>query len=267
MDLTASLERTLQGKVKPMITQCCIRYLYATNNQPLIALAKTFERRRCNHSIDSPALPPLECLLSVVIPSKESPIPNKHRYVVATDDPKIREEFRGYPGVPGIHIMRSVMVLDQVSDSTLQWRDREERGKLRSGLKDKPQSKKRKRTDDSDEEQEGEGEGSSGPDELTPKAAESNAVGGITKKKKNYGKKQPNPLSVMKKKKASLHKNSKHTAPTGKPSREPGNQTADSGYSALPKAKRKRKRTHGNGAATQAPSTEAPESMEVPDQN
>ncbi|KAK6531957.1 hypothetical protein TWF694_003120 [Orbilia ellipsospora] len=244
MDLSASLERTLQGKVKPMITQCCIRHLYATDNQPLISLAKTFERRRCNHSIDAPALSPLECLLSVVIPSKESPIPNKHRYVVATDDQKIREEFRDYPGVPGIHIIRSVMVLDQVSDATISWREREEKGKLRSGLKDKAPSRKRRRDDDDDEksDQDSDNSGGDSEDEITAKSTgdkdgvvDKEAGKVAPKKKKVYGKKQPNPLSVMKRKKKAPAANSAQMA------------KSTNGENVRGKGKRKRKRTHGNG--------------------
>ncbi|KAJ6258682.1 hypothetical protein Dda_6730 [Drechslerella dactyloides] len=219
MDLAAGLERTLQGKVKP-------------NNQPLINLAKTFERRRCDHSISDPALSPLDCLLSVVIPSKDAPIPNKHRYVVATDDLKIRDEFREYPGVPGIHITRSVMVLDQMSEATTTWREREEKGKLRSGLKETV-GRKRKRDDDepmeedSDSDSKGSGDEAGEQEEVKATAA---------KKKKVYGKKQPNPLSMLKKKKKKPGLASKPVRQT----KDTDGQDADG----VPKAKRKRKRTH-----------------------
>lgn len=33
MDLVGGLERTLQGKIKPMITQCSMRHLYATERK------------------------------------------------------------------------------------------------------------------------------------------------------------------------------------------------------------------------------------------
>ncbi|KAK6352200.1 hypothetical protein TWF730_009030 [Orbilia blumenaviensis] len=243
MDLAVMLERTLQGKAKPMITQCCIRHLYATDNQPLINLAKTFERRRCNHSISDDPLSALECMLSVVIPSEDAPIPNKHRYVVATDDQDMREKFREYPGVPGIHIIRSVMVLDQISDATSEWRENQEKGKLRSGLKDRPSSKKRKREKDEDgdeEVQDGDGSGSESDDKSLSGAPEKNnlAAKEAPRKKKIYGKqKQPNPLSVMKKKKK---------PPTKVPAKTSKGEGGE-----LPKTKRKRKRTHVNsGSAT-----------------
>ncbi|KAK6513687.1 hypothetical protein TWF506_008126 [Arthrobotrys conoides] len=242
MDLIVMLERTLQGKAKPMITQCCIRHLYATDNQTLINLAKTFERRRCNHSISEDPLSSLACMLSVVIPSEDAPIPNKHRYVVATDDQDMREKFREYPGVPGIHIVRSVMVLDQISDATSRWRENQEKGKLRSGLKDKPSSKKRKRDEDDDEEmRDGDGSRSESDDQSTSGAPGKRdlAAKEAPKKKKVYGKqKQPNPLSVMKRKKK---------PPTKVPAK-----TSKEGAGGEPsKTKRKRKRTHANsGSAT-----------------
>ncbi|EWC44910.1 hypothetical protein DRE_00969 [Drechslerella stenobrocha 248] len=253
MDLVAGLERTLQGKVKPMITQCCIRHLYATDNQPLIALAKTLERRRCNHSISDDALPSHECLLSVVIPSKDAPIPNKHRYVVATDDQKTREQFRAFPGIPGIHIARSVMMLDQVSDATATWRDREEKGKLRSGLKEKPRPApgKRKRDDDasgSDDDSDVGGEAEKDTN-TTDEERGGDAAGGAPaaaippkKKKKLYGKKQPNPLSMLKKKK---------TAATQKSPKVTADKSAQDAGSGMHKAKRKRKRA-GAGAGAGA---------------
>lgn len=41
----------LGGKVKPMITQCCMVALYqlGKEQQGTIDLAKSFERRKCNH--------------------------------------------------------------------------------------------------------------------------------------------------------------------------------------------------------------------------
>merc|ERR1711964_590105 len=54
MDLVGGLERTLHGEVKPMITQCSMRHLYAAASEPgvsyLIDKAKTYERRRCGQA-------------------------------------------------------------------------------------------------------------------------------------------------------------------------------------------------------------------------
>ena len=48
-----------------MITQCCIHELYLSGkqHQPAVDLAKSFERRKCNHR---EAIPEYECLSSVV---------------------------------------------------------------------------------------------------------------------------------------------------------------------------------------------------------
>lgn len=49
MDLVKALERTVQGQVKPLITQCCMEALYRSEDQRAIEVGKSFERRRCGH--------------------------------------------------------------------------------------------------------------------------------------------------------------------------------------------------------------------------
>jgi len=75
-----------------------------------VDLAKTFERRKCNHR---EAIPGDECLSSVIGDS------NKHRYVVATQSQPLRVKLRAIPAVPIVHVNRSVMVLEPPSDATL----------------------------------------------------------------------------------------------------------------------------------------------------
>ena len=48
-DLIEGFKRTVQGEIKPMITQCTMEALYRAKDQDAIDLARTFERRRCNH--------------------------------------------------------------------------------------------------------------------------------------------------------------------------------------------------------------------------
>lgn len=59
-----------------MITQCCIHelYLQGKDAQPVVDLAKEFERRKCNHR---EAIPGDECVASVVgmSPAFASPPP------------------------------------------------------------------------------------------------------------------------------------------------------------------------------------------------
>jgi len=95
-----------------MITQCCIHelYLQGKEQQSAVDLAKTFERRRCNHR---EAIPGDECLTSIIGTD------NKHRYVVATQSHPLRVRLRNIPAAPIVHINRSVMVLEPPSDTTL----------------------------------------------------------------------------------------------------------------------------------------------------
>jgi U3 small nucleolar RNA-associated protein 23 len=44
---------------------------------------------------------------------------NKHRYVVATQSHPLRVGLRAIPGVPIVHVNRSVMILEPASDATL----------------------------------------------------------------------------------------------------------------------------------------------------
>ncbi|KAH6917215.1 PIN domain-like protein [Coprinopsis sp. MPI-PUGE-AT-0042] len=111
-DLVKQLSTVAQGEVKPMITQCCIHALYLSgkSNQPAVDLAKTFERRKCNHR---EAINPEDCLKDVVGDS------NKHRYVIVAQSQPLRNHLRKIPATPLIHINRSVMILEPPSDATL----------------------------------------------------------------------------------------------------------------------------------------------------
>lgn len=93
-----------------MITQCSMRHLYAAEpkENALIDQAKKYERRRCNHTLEEP-LSTFECLLEVVDPRSNHT--NKHRYVVASQNPRVRAKMRQIPGIPLVYIHRSVMIL------------------------------------------------------------------------------------------------------------------------------------------------------------
>ncbi|KAG5748189.1 hypothetical protein H9Q69_014263 [Fusarium xylarioides] len=191
MDLEPALSRTVHGKVKPMITQCEIRKLYAARNEPgvheAIDLAKTLERRRCGHHPDDypEPLSTQECLRSVIDP--KDTLQNKHRYVVASQDQEVRRMLRGIKGVPLIYIKRSVMILEPMADESVQVRAKEERSKFRAEIKN--QLGKRKREDAED-------------DEKADKKTDNNSEEQKQKKKKGHGPKGPNPLAVQKPKKA-----------------------------------------------------------------
>ena len=112
-----------------------MRHLYTSSasNQALILKAKEFERRRCNHHTLENPLSSLECLSSVVDPKNSHT--NKHRYAVASQDVSIRKRMRDIPGVPLVYISRSIMVLEPMTMSTTDMKERHEKGKLRTGLK------------------------------------------------------------------------------------------------------------------------------------
>ncbi|KAF5633028.1 rRNA-processing UTP23 [Fusarium sp. NRRL 25303] len=191
MDLEPALSRTVHGKVKPMITQCEIRKLYAARNEPgvheAIDLAKTLERRRCGHHPDDypEPLSTQECLRSVVDP--KDTLQNKHRYVVASQDQEVRRMLRGIKGVPLIYIKRSVMILEPMADESVQVRAKEERSKFRAEIKNQLGKRKREDADD---------------DDKADKKTDNNSEEQKQKKKKGHGPKGPNPLAVQKPKKA-----------------------------------------------------------------
>ncbi|THH20248.1 hypothetical protein EW146_g1096 [Bondarzewia mesenterica] len=163
LDFNKQLGIVLQGTVKPMITQCCIHELYLQGKslQPAVDLAKTFERRKCNHK---EAIPGDDCLTSVIGDT------NKHRYVVATQSHPLRVKLRSIPGVPILHINRSVMILEPPSDTTLRAKQLAEQQSLAPSTSESAKLK------------------AAAPPQPEPL------------KKKKKGPKGPNPLSVKKKK-------------------------------------------------------------------
>ncbi|EEB05252.1 rRNA processing protein [Schizosaccharomyces japonicus yFS275] len=182
MNVLAALTRTVQGKVKPMITQCCISQLYKQGNAAAsdIRLAKTFERRRCNH-LDDPKSP-AECIQSIVNINGK----NKHRYVVATQDPEVRAALRNIPGVPLIYMKRSVVILEPASPATVYYKRQREGQQM--GMSQEEKDLLSGKTQRQQEEKENSSED-----------ATSDAT---TKKRKRgpKGPKGPNPLSMKKKK-------------------------------------------------------------------
>ncbi|CAN3372334.1 hypothetical protein DIURU_004541 [Diutina rugosa] len=126
-NILKGLSSTVQGEIKPMITQCCMEQLYKTNDEKLIALGKKFERRRCNHK---PAIDADRCIESVTNIDGE----NKHRYVVATQSERLRKQLRKIPGVPLIYMNPGVMVMEMISKASETHRDQIESAKLTTGL-------------------------------------------------------------------------------------------------------------------------------------
>ncbi len=174
-----------------------MRHLYTAEPRvpDVVEQAKGYERRRCGHHTLEEPLSALDCLSSVV-DSKGSGT-NKHRYVVACQDAEVRAFLRRIPGVPLLYISRSVLILEPMASATEDVRERDERKKLRSMLKDKTpanQSLKRKRDEDA---QTGD---TQAPAETShePGQSEGDEARPKKKKKRHRGPKGPNPLSVKK---------------------------------------------------------------------
>lgn len=119
---------------------------------------------------------------------------NKHRYVVACQEQEVRAMCRRIKGVPLVYINRSVMILEPMSDISESVRLKEEKGKFRFGLKGKAPTNgsllgKRRREESADSD-----DGSAGEDGDDTQAEP------VRKKKRKFGVKGPNPLSMKKKK-------------------------------------------------------------------
>ncbi|MCJ1378164.1 hypothetical protein MMC17_001260 [Xylographa soralifera] len=247
MDLVTGLERTLHGQVKPMITQCTMRHLYLLptstptesftsamtmgNKNALIDLARTFERRRCDHhTLDEP-LSTLACFTSVVDPKGSRT--NKNRYIVASQEEEVRRWARGIKGVPSVYVKRNVMVMEPMSEGSLGVREGAERGKLRGGIRKVGEQgeKKRKRVEESEEQAKDDKE---------------------AKKKRTRGMKGPNPLSVKKAKKEVVLETTRPINDSDGSDKEAANNmsaenflAAESGISTSYKKKRRRKHKSG----------------------
>jgi len=192
-----------------VITQCCIHELYlkGESHQPAVDLAKSFERRKCNHK---EAIPGDECIAAVVGET------NKHRYVVATQSHTLRVNLRAVPGVPIVHVNRAVMILEPASDATLRSKHHAEQDAL--------------------------GPSTSERAILNAATPQVERV-----QKKNRGPKGPNPLSVKKKVRKQSVQESKKANFTGEASGEKveakrKQDESDSSDEASPKPKRRRRR-------------------------
>lgn len=185
--------------VATVITTCSMRHLYASEPSDSIVIehAKTFERRRCNHHELEKPLSEFDCLTSVLDPKGNKT--NKFRYVVASDNEKVRAYMRTVPGVPLVYLKRSVMIMEPMAASTAKVAAQEERSKHKLGLKDQrsgPRGMKRGLEDDDEDDQ----DLKTGNAKADPSAA---TVGGNPqppKKRRKRGPSGPNPLSVKKSK-------------------------------------------------------------------
>ncbi|KAA8643594.1 hypothetical protein EYZ11_011272 [Aspergillus tanneri] len=96
MDLIPALERTLQGKVKPLLTKCSLEAMMTSQplnprtNNPIrpehLPPPTILPLRHCSHNEDSTPIDETACLLSLLSPSTDVKR-NKEHYILATADP------------------------------------------------------------------------------------------------------------------------------------------------------------------------------------
>ncbi|KAL9110273.1 MAG: hypothetical protein Q9227_005180 [Pyrenula ochraceoflavens] len=225
MPLHTSLQNTLHGQIKPFITKCSLAALStpASLDKPAHKARPAFlppptdlPLRHCtHHNVSDAPLPEAECLLdhlsggalSAQALHSDASVPksakNKEHFVLASADEEavegaklgkrkrveeggevgLRSLARKVPGVPIVFVQRSVMVLEDISGTSEGVRRREEGEKV---------GKVKRKT-----EEEGEGEESAGNEDVAEgRGAESEP----SKRKRRRGPKEPNPLSVKKKK-------------------------------------------------------------------
>ncbi|KAF9886639.1 hypothetical protein FE257_011279 [Aspergillus nanangensis] len=101
MELIPALERTLQGKPKPLLTKCSLAAMMAnqplhprTNNPirpPHLPPPTEVPLRHCSHNADNTPIDETACLLSLLSPSTEANR-NKEHYTLATADPPMPKE-------------------------------------------------------------------------------------------------------------------------------------------------------------------------------
>lgn len=211
----------------------------------MIAVAKSLERRRCNHHLLDEPLTTLECFRDIIDPKQSHT--NPHRYVVASQEEDVRRYCRSVQGVPLVYVKRSVMIMEPMSEDTAKLKERMDKSKFRDGLRRNTAAVtgKRKEREDNIAEMDLKGGSKAEADDNVP-----------SKKAKIRGPKGPNPLSVKKPKKSAFalgsleHSVPQQTVGVPLPSTSIGSNISDAHDTAIVTAdgrrdsssKRKRKR-------------------------
>lgn len=145
-DLIKGMNTIVQNETKFFITQCCIEHLYESKNQLAIDLAKRMEKRRCNHK---ETMSSFDCIKSITNINGE----NKFRYLVVTQDERLRTSLRNIAGVPLCFLYKSVLVMEPMSKVTKRVVEAVERMKLTQGLNSTDAGKRLQELSDDDDKQ------------------------------------------------------------------------------------------------------------------
>ena len=226
-DLVKGMDGIVQHETKYFVTQCCVQHLYDSENQQAIDLAKRMEKRRCGHK---DTLSSFECIKSITNVDGE----NKYRYLVVTQDERLRTSLRNVAGVPLCFLYRSVLVMEPMSTVTKRVVQAVERMKLTQGLNSVDAGK---RVRDGDEDVD--------PVQQEVQAQRKKRVKGV------------NPLA-MKKKAKKAKKDAVTTGPT-KEDRDPSETAAGDG-----KKRRRRRHTHKTNSAEEETREEPAASVAEP---
>ncbi|ODM15270.1 hypothetical protein SI65_09211 [Aspergillus cristatus] len=295
MEIIPALERTLQGKVKPLLTKCSLAAVMAS--QPINPRTNAPYRpdhlppptvvplRHCSHNEDDTPIDENDCLLSLFSPSPDSNSKkNKEHYILATADPQSPEKV--VASTQGDHKKKKRAEMDAVEavrkSRALRAQTRAIPGVpivyvKRSVMVLEPMSVQSEGVRDGFEQGKfrvGLGEESS----LGKRKRDGEGGGeGEAKKKKNKKVKGPNPLSVKKPKKREqpAAQGKKHEQkPVQKPKESEGGDAPEQkeGDSSAPKPKRRRRHHSkkegggdgGDGGDGAEPSNDGPaDSMDV----
>ncbi|KAF9416680.1 hypothetical protein BGZ76_004614 [Entomortierella beljakovae] len=96
---------------KQMVTPCTMAYLKTLGEDASGAFiaSKRFEKRRCKHQT---AVDEATCISEIISSN------NPHNYVVATQSKKLRNQLANIPGVPLLYINRANMILEPPSEAS-----------------------------------------------------------------------------------------------------------------------------------------------------
>ncbi|KAG0048566.1 hypothetical protein BGZ83_006474 [Gryganskiella cystojenkinii] len=191
IDLRTQIPKVLCDASKQMVSPCTMALLKSRGDDASGAFlaSKRFEKRRCKHQT---AVDESLCLAQIIGSS------NPHNYVVASQSKKLRSQFAQIPGVPLLYINRSNLILEPPSEASLNRSKNIESAKTHASTKELQTLKAVKVTTA------GKVSVDSGLVKKLEKKQENKKLKRDlikAKIKKRLGPKEPNPLSVKKKKK------------------------------------------------------------------
>ncbi|KAG0220716.1 Fcf1-domain-containing protein [Mortierella sp. GBAus27b] len=228
MDLRTMIPKVLCDASKQMVTPCTMAKLKSRGEEGSGAFiaSKRFEKRRCKHQ---EAVDESQCLSEIIADS------NPHNYVVASQSKKLRHQFSVVPGVPMLYINRANLILEPPSNASLQAGKNIENQKTHATSKELQALKAVKIS-------------ALGKVSMDPKIIKKIDAKREDRKqkqevkkakllKKRMGPKEPNPLSVKKKK-----------APPAPSTPAKSESSTKAGSEAPEKKRKRRKKSSGEGA-------------------